>query len=84
MKTRNQSFTSRLPVAADEPNFSGPGPFAALGDRRAIRIAGLIGALCLGLMLGLVFNTGVGALSAVLIGVGGAVMAAACVLAEWK
>jgi len=84
MKANNQSFTSRLPVAADEPNFSGAGAFATVPDLNVIRIAGLLGALCLGLMVGLVFGGSVRALSAVLIGIGGALMAAACALAEWK
>ena len=50
----------------------------------AIRIAGLVCALCLGLMLGLLFGGNSHAIALMLIGLGGALTLAICAWAEWQ
>lgn len=50
----------------------------------AIRIAGLAAALCLGLMLGVMFGGGTHAVALALIAAGGALMLAICAWAEWQ
>ena len=84
MESRKSSFSSRLPVAADEPNLSAVGAFAALPSMSVVRISGLVGALCLGLMVGLVLGSGAHTVSVLLIGLGGALMLAACAVTEWQ
>lgn len=60
------------------------GAYAARPGTSVIRIGGLVGALCLGLMLGLVLGSGAHTVSVVLIGLGSALMVAACLAANWK
>jgi len=50
----------------------------------AIRLVGFACALCLGLMLGLVFAGGALPLAVLLIGAGGALTLGVCAWAEWK
>lgn len=50
----------------------------------AIRIVGFACAMCLGLMLGLVFGGGALAPALLLIGAGGALTLGICAWAEWK
>ena len=50
----------------------------------AIRLVGLACAMCLGLMLGLVFAGSALTLAVALIGAGGALTLGVCAWAEWK
>ncbi len=50
----------------------------------AIRLVGFACAICLGLMLGIVFGGGALTLAALLIGGGGALTLGICAWAEWK
>ena len=49
-----------------------------------IRLVGLASAMCLGLMLGLVFGGGALSLAVLLVGAGGALTLGVCAWAEWS
>ena len=67
-----------------EPNFSAPAwPAPSSAKRsRGWQIAGLIGALCLGLMLGLMLGGATHVMAVLLFAVGAALMVAVCVVAD--
>jgi len=74
---------SRLARVANEPNLSSLS--AAIRKTNAtprLRIASLVGALCLGLILGLMFGGGTHGMALVLSGLGAALMVAVCLIAD--
>ena len=50
----------------------------------AFRIVGLVCAMCLGLILGLLFGGGALTLALLLVGAGGALMLGICAWTEWQ